>query len=480
MDFDIFISYSWGLKIQDQFQTQEKVKILKKYLEDTYSYRIWMDVDYIKAGHQLQVAIAKALRASKCVIVVLTKEYTYSKNCLKEISLADALGKPIIPLLFDKYVEDNWPPENVDIFIAQSVYSKFNNINLNDLVSEPWWPEKSIQEVVQQVDNSIRTSSKPDDKNFLDSALSDKEESSSQNRLYSKNWEYFGQVKNDMPHGLGTKIWVGTNSSHSGEWALGQAHGQGVRIFFNQNGVLLNQYKGSWQEGVMQGQGSITFSNGHTFFGEIENGKRNGFGRSFNPEGDLIYEGIYKNGDRDGKGILYNQDGSKYIGEYKGQFTKKKMGEGKFVFSDGTYYTGTWKDGKVQFMTVKFYYADGKEFNREDWSTDGVLENEFGLYWLDGSHFTGKIVDGKKNGQGKFYDNALMIREGEWKDNELNGDGKEYNDFGRLLYKGEFKDGYYVKGCLYYYDGRTYEGEFKLSKYTLSSDKKLLNITTLF
>ena len=52
--------------------------------------------------------IDKGVRGCKVVISCVTSKYAISANCRREVSLADAVKKPIIPLLLEK---TTWPPE---------------------------------------------------------------------------------------------------------------------------------------------------------------------------------------------------------------------------------------------------------------------------------------------------------------------------------------------------------------------------------
>ena len=121
----------------------------------------------------------------------------------------------------------------------------------------------------------------------------------------------------------------------------------------------------------------------------------------------LEYEGEYKNGERSGKGKEYN---------YKGQL--------KYL---GQYLNGKW-NGK------------GKEYN-----------------WKGELEFQGEFLNGKRwNGIIKNYycenNNYVFRREGEYKNGDLNGKGKEYEkDTHRLIFEGEYLNGYrHGKGKEYY------------------------------
>ena len=79
-----------------------------------------MDIDHIKVGKQLLAEIETGIREATAIIIVLTKDYPVSVNCRKEIALADALGKPLIPLMFEANLE--WPPEGLGMFLSGSVF----------------------------------------------------------------------------------------------------------------------------------------------------------------------------------------------------------------------------------------------------------------------------------------------------------------------------------------------------------------------
>jgi hypothetical protein len=76
-------------------------------------------------------------------------------------------------------------------------------------------------------------------------------------------------------------------------------------------------YQGEYQNGVPNGYGSETFSDGNKYFGELKNGWRNGQGTYTWSDGQK-YVGEWKNQNRNGQGIFYRANGSiKESGIYK-------------------------------------------------------------------------------------------------------------------------------------------------------------------
>lgn len=119
------------------------------------------------------------------------------------------------------------------------------------------------------------------------------------------------------------------------------------------------------------------------------------------------YDGSYKAGVREGKGV-WRGSGFVYDGDWRGG---KRTGQGTWEWDDGSSYVGGMKDN--------FY--DGR----------GIFK------WADGGAYVGEYRQGSKNGNG--------VRK--WPDGQL--------------YEGAFKDDrMHGKGQLKYANGATYEGDF--------------------
>lgn len=90
-----------------------------------------------------------------------------------------------------------------------------------------------------------------------------------------------------------------------------------------------------------EGQGSLIIKNGIKYVGTWKNGKKTGFGSSFYPNWN-VYKGNYLENDIDGVGTLWLTDKEQV---FYGQFTKnRRNGWGVHWFADGTKYEGEWKD----------------------------------------------------------------------------------------------------------------------------------------
>ena len=107
------------------------------------------------------------------------------------------------------------------------------------------------------------------------------------------------------------------------------------------------------------GRGAYIYEKeGLIWIGYWDNNEKGKSGKLFKDEYNnlkLIYEGEYKNGLRDGKGVYYFNNGEVYDGKFKGGNIE---GKGTLTWEDGTKWTGKFKDN---LMDGKGKYFDGKE-----------------------------------------------------------------------------------------------------------------------
>lgn len=150
----------------------------------------------------------------------------------------------------------------------------------------------------------------------------------------------------------------------------GMRHGNGQLTY--KNGSI---YTGHWQRGMKWGEGKMTYASGNFYEGKWANNKRNGFGTMHwltteekyegnwednfqsgfgahiwldgSTENKLLrnrYVGYWKLGQRQGKGVFYYSNGSKYEGDW---FENFKHGTGIFTFEDGTSYSGPFDNDRM-------------------------------------------------------------------------------------------------------------------------------------
>ena len=106
------------------------------------------------------------------------------------------------------------------------------------------------------------------------------------------------------------------------------------------------------------------------------------------------YEGEWKNGMRDGFGILCWGDESKFIGNF---VENEVVGYGKLYHKDGDYYKGMWNN--FQANGIGKYRTKHKAYYKGYWLND--KQDKFGMEkWPKGSNFIGDYKNGNKNGIG--------------------------------------------------------------------------------
>ena len=137
----MFLSYQWG--------KQTEVQYLYKLLT-TMGYSCWMDIYEMGGGDSLFDAIDKGIRNCKVVVSHVTSKYALSANCRREISLSDALKKPIIPLLLDNIT---WPPEgSMSLVFTQLLYIDFKD---NSVTPQQLWSGSRFEKLIAKIDGYL-------------------------------------------------------------------------------------------------------------------------------------------------------------------------------------------------------------------------------------------------------------------------------------------------------------------------------------
>ena len=161
--------------------------------------------------------------------------------------------------------------------------------------------------------------------------------------------------------------------------------------------------------------GTLTFSNGDKYAGEVKNGKPNGQGTYTLADG-AMYTGELKDGLINGQGTYTWADGSTYTGEWK---DGKWYGQGTMTYSNGDWCTGEWANDKCN--------GQGQET-----VADETYSDKFDTY-------TGEFKDGKYSGQGTMVYWSDMTYIGGWKNGVEHGQGTL--TVGGSTMTGEMKDG---------------------------------------
>ncbi len=243
-------------------------------------------------------------------------------------------------------------------------------------------------------------------------------------------------------------------------------------------------YFGNVEDGLREGRGRTAMMDGGTAFeGDYLHDKREGFGTYYYKSGKLCYAGDWKNNRRGGMGVSFKaSNGSCYAGFWD---EDSPVGPGALLTKEkGLVYAGYFEDGKRSGAGVTFQPEDNSLFIGQ-WRNGvqllkGTLVNQEGLLL-----YSGGFANGKRSGIGTEYDENGQVRyTGKWAENAWNGEGVwyredghvikgqflggavhgqavEYNKNGVKLYEGGFENGVYSgKGCRYFPGGGRYEGSF--------------------
>ena len=90
------------------------------------------------------------------------------------------------------------------------------------------------------------------------------------------------------------------------------------------------------------------------YIGNVHNGLREGKGVMYYNNGNR-YEGDFKNDNREGKGIYYYHNGDLYEGDFRND---KKEGKGVYYYHNGDLYEGDWRNDNREGKGI-FYYNNG-------------------------------------------------------------------------------------------------------------------------
>ena len=196
---------------------------------------------------------------------------------------------------------------------------------------------------------------------------------------------------------------------------------------YTEHGIL--KFEGEYLNGEKNGKGKEYSGSYLEFEGEYLNGKKNGKGKEFNSNGNIAFEGIYKN-DKKWEGIGYDN--------LKNIIYELKDGKG---FVKGYYYSGA--------LAYESEYSNGEKNGKyKDYQEDGKLQSE------------GEYLNGKKTGKWKYYDEGKLSSEFEYLDGKKSGKGKIYDEEGNIINEGEYLYDFELRGKFYIDKKLEYEGEF--------------------
>ena len=237
---------------------------------------------------------------------------------------------------------------------------------------------------------------------------------------------YIGELdKNQKPSGFGV-LYTSHGEKYEGNFNKGKLIGIGRYI-----GVDGTCYEGIFKNNKLVSKAKIIKCNEKdkklTYFGETHNLKKNGKGEE-TCEGEYRYIGDFVDDLKDGNGRLeYLDSGDIYEGEFK---NGEINGKGLFIWSNNQQYYGDFVNG-VMHGKGKYKWPDGFEYEGD--YNNGIKEGMGTYKYKDGRVFKGRFKDGKPDGKGKVTFKGITVNI-EYKN------GKPVEDFKKLLYSYYSKD----------------------------------------
>ena len=272
-----------------------------------------------------------------------------------------------------------------------------------------------------------------------------------------KEYSYFtsvllfeGEYLNGKRNGKGKEYEDGHGSlKFEGEYLNGKRNGKGKEYYSDYRNELQIIFDGEYLDdreliGIKYDKyGKLLDNFNHT----------KGIGKEYNSNGDLIYEGEFLNGKRNGKGkeyYFYNRL------TFEGEFLNDIKWTGK-GYDKSNNIIFELKNGKG---FVKEYDFDSLYLQYEGEYLYGKRNGKGKEYWNDELRYEGEYLNGEKHGKGKEYFRGVLVFEGEYLNGKRKGQGKEYYEDSKIRFEGEYLYEFLVKGKLYLNKKLEYEGDY--------------------
>ena len=198
-------------------------------------------------------------------------------------------------------------------------------------------------------------------KEYFDDELIFEGEYLNDKKWKGKGYDFTGKIIYELDNNdsCGKEVDDFGNPFYEGEYLAGERNGKGKeynlcnKLIFEGMFLKGKKWSGKGYDGLNNcvyelnnGKGLVkeyySDNNNLMFEGEYINGERNGKGKEFGHDGDLEFEGEYLNGERNGKGKEYDQDGDL---EFEGEYLKgmrngkgKSYDKGSLLFEGETIY----------------------------------------------------------------------------------------------------------------------------------------------
>ena len=174
-------------------------------------------------------------------------------------------------------------------------------------------------------------------------------------------------------------------------------------------------YEGDFNDGIREGNGTYRYLNGNVYSGKWKDNRKHGIGKmTYDERGE--YNGFWENGRRHGEGIFKYPNGDTFSGWWRfgvkegaatyyfaetgmkmiGDWQESKITHGKWVYPNGMYYEGEFKDNKPN-GEGQWHFPNGnicrgthvqakKEPDEDAELDEGEGKDEVALNWQSETH----------------------------------------------------------------------------------------------
>jgi len=260
-----------------------------------------------------------------------------------------------------------------------------------------------------------------------------------------------GNIVEGLIQGEGKITWV-NGATYEGGFVDGLFHGQGV-MHYSDDSV----YRGEFQQGLFHGQGELAYLDGVSFQGSFEAGE---FVSGDNILADeTVFRGDFENFLLKGSGSYSAPE----LGTWNGSFEAGVLvGEGSYESLSGDKYLGGFSNWGYHGEGV-FISSEGDEYKGE--FRDGNYHGEGHFSGSDGQEYEGHFQYGEFHGQGHLTLPSDEEYKGNFEYGSYSGKGK------RTLKTGEIQSGIFNwgelggEGRIEYANGDVYEGALRNGQY---------------
>ena len=188
--------------------------------------------------------------------------------------------------------------------------------------------------------------------------------------VWEDGCKYEGNFVDDNFNGKGTLTFA-SGSKYEGDFVDDKFNGEGTYCFASGN-----KYVGNFVDGKFNGKGTF-LANGNKYEGDFVDDEFHGIGTYTRKDGSYC-EGTWRNDERCGNcKIVYSETNDEFPGDvFEGSFRDgMRNGRGIQRHKDGRYYTGTWKNGKRN-STFQFYDAEDQLLREEKYVNGELIEDK--------------------------------------------------------------------------------------------------------